>query len=423
MGFTAVWISPVTHNIEDHTPYGQAYHGYWQDDLYSLNPHFGSESDLKALSSALHDRGMYLMVDVVANHFAFDGSSTTIDYEKYRPFNSSEYFHPFCQISNYDDQENVEECWLGDSKVELTDLNTTRPDVQALYNSWISDLVSKYNIDGLRIDTVKHVQKSFWKPFNDAAGVYCVGEALHGDPNYVCDYQNDMDGLMNYPLWYPLTRAFQSTSGSMTDLANEVNSIKATCGDSNLLGTFLENHDQPRFASLTSDMALTKNAIAFTILADGIPIIYQGQEQHYSGAVDPYNREAIWPSGYDTSSTLYNFIGTVNHIRNQAVYVDPSYTIWRAMPIYTDANTIAMRKGNNDAQVVGVFSNKGANGNAYTQKISGTGFTAGSTVVEILGCTKLTVASDGSINVQMGAGAPKIFYPAAKLAGSGMCSL
>ena len=58
MGFDAVWISPVTKNIEGDTAYGEAYHGYWQQDLYDLNSHYGSKDDLKALSQALHARGM-----------------------------------------------------------------------------------------------------------------------------------------------------------------------------------------------------------------------------------------------------------------------------------------------------------------------------------------------------------------------------
>jgi len=58
MGFDAVWISPVTKNIEGDTAYGEAYHGYWQQDLYDVNSHYGSKDDLKALSQALHGRGM-----------------------------------------------------------------------------------------------------------------------------------------------------------------------------------------------------------------------------------------------------------------------------------------------------------------------------------------------------------------------------
>jgi alpha-amylase len=46
---------------------GEAYHGYWAQNINALNSNFGDEGDLKALSDELHGRGMYLMVDVVTN--------------------------------------------------------------------------------------------------------------------------------------------------------------------------------------------------------------------------------------------------------------------------------------------------------------------------------------------------------------------
>ena len=45
-------------------------------------------------------------------------------------------------------------CWLGDEKVPLPDLNTQDPQVQAGYEDWIQNLVQEYSIDGLRIDGI-----------------------------------------------------------------------------------------------------------------------------------------------------------------------------------------------------------------------------------------------------------------------------
>lgn len=53
---------------------------------------------------------------------------------------------------------------------------------------------------------MKHVNQDFFPAFNEAAGVYCVGEVLDGDPDYTCDYQNVLDGLLNYPMSVPLPR-------------------------------------------------------------------------------------------------------------------------------------------------------------------------------------------------------------------------
>ena len=55
MGFDCLWIAPVvtqaeagfctenTHNSESCKPF----HGYWTRDLYGIDPHFGTEYDLK----------------------------------------------------------------------------------------------------------------------------------------------------------------------------------------------------------------------------------------------------------------------------------------------------------------------------------------------------------------------------------------
>lgn len=58
LGFDAIWISPITHQVEGLTADGSAYHGYWQDDIDSVNENFGTADDLKALSAELHNRDM-----------------------------------------------------------------------------------------------------------------------------------------------------------------------------------------------------------------------------------------------------------------------------------------------------------------------------------------------------------------------------
>ena len=96
----------MTAQLQGQTSDGSSYHGYWQTDIYSLNPAFGTGSDLSALSSALHSRDMYLMVDVVPNHFAAAGGYATVDYSKFTPLNGKEYFHNYCAISDTDYSDN-----------------------------------------------------------------------------------------------------------------------------------------------------------------------------------------------------------------------------------------------------------------------------------------------------------------------------
>ncbi|PSS09146.1 glycoside hydrolase family 13 protein [Amorphotheca resinae ATCC 22711] len=422
MGFTAIWISPIVENLSGNSADGEAYHGYWAQDIYQVNSNFGSSSDLVALSNALHQRGMYLMVDVVTNHMGYLGCGTCVDYSIFNPFNSESDYHPFCLI-DYNNATSVTDCWEGDNTVSLPDLRTEDSGVLSVWEDWITSLVSNYSIDGLRVDSAQQVDTAFFPPFQSAAGVYIVGEVFNGDPTYVCPYQQYMSGVLNYPIYFAITQAFQSTSGSISSLVNSINEMKSDCSDTTLLGSFMENHDNPRFPSLTSDLSLTKNAIAFTMLADGIPIIYYGQEQQYAGGAVPNDREALWLSGYSTTSPLYTFIASVNQIRNQAIYKDSQYVLYKAYPIYSDSTTVAMRKGSDGSQVIAVFTNLGAGGSTYTLTLpaSDTGFGDGEDVLEILTCEGVTTDGSGNLAVQMGEGLPRVFYPKAQLEGSGIC--
>ncbi|QIX00198.1 hypothetical protein AMS68_005715 [Peltaster fructicola] len=419
MGFDAVWISPITTQLEGNTPYGWAFHGYWQQDITTVNYHFGTEAELIALAAALHSRGMYLMLDVVINHVGWNGAPNTVNYTAFNPFSSPSQYHTYCPI-NYTDTANltqIEDCWLGDTVVSLPDLRTEDASVANTWNTWIANTVSKYSIDGLRLDSAMQVDPAFWAGFGSASNMYMVGEVYNADPTLVCSYQNELPGLLNYPVYWPLFRAFTSTSGNISALASAMTQMTDDCKDTSLLGSFSENHDLPRVAEANSDINLAQNILVFTILQDGIPIVYQGQEQHYaalgavmSGEPAPWNREALWLSGYNQSAVLYQLIAKLNLARKNAIGVDVSHLAYRNWPIYQDEHTLAMRKGN----MITVLSNQGSNSGTYTLPLNST-LLPGTKVTELLTCTELTVDGGGGLAVPMSQGLPRVYYPSANI--------
>ncbi|KAL4987785.1 glycoside hydrolase superfamily [Aspergillus falconensis] len=302
MGFDAIWITPVVAN----TPGG--YHGYWAQDLYSINSNYGTADDLKSLVNAAHEKGIYVMADVVANHMG-----SPINNNKPEPLNQESSYHSACTI-DYSNQESIENCRITE---DLPDVNTQSPEVRTLFQDWISWLVKEYEFDGLRIDTVKHVEKDFWSGFSSAAGVYTIGEVWDGDPNYLAGYASSMDGLLNYAIYYPMNRFYQQT-GSAQDIVDMHDQISSAFPDPSALGTFLDNHDNPRWLSQKSDKSLLKNALAYVILARGIPIVYYGTEQGYAGGNDPANREDLWRSNFNTDADLYNAISRLSAARTAA---------------------------------------------------------------------------------------------------------
>lgn len=353
------------------------------------------------------------MLDVVANHFAWTGPPNETYWTNYKPFDAQYYFHPPMAIDYNHNQTSVETGWLvvDPTPVVLPDVNTTRPDVRALYYAWIADMVRNYSVDGLRVDTVKHVEQSFWPGFNDAAGTYAVGEVFETENlTYLCDYQNYINGVLNYGVYTQIQSGFHNSSSNLFALAEAMLGVQAQCKDVSLLGSFMENHDNPRFPNATADIVLAANAISYTMLADGIPIIYQGQEQHLHGGADPANREAIWLYGYNESAPLYGLITTLNKIRTTAFTNDAAYLTTLQAPVYVDPNTIALRKGSDGAAVLGVYSNVGSNGSDYSVVINGrvSGFKAGSTAVDLISCGNVTVGMDGSLDVTVGGGRPMV---------------
>lgn len=296
------------------------------------------------------------------------------------------------------------------SIVSLPDVDTTSTFVRQAYGQWISSLVSVFGIDGLRIDTVKHVEKTFWPNFKSAANVYTLGEVLDGAVDYTCPYQEQLDGLLNYPLYYPMTRAFQDSDGSMTSLGTSLTTIQDSCRDPTLLASFSENHDMPRFLSQRNNMNAYMNVIVFTMLAGGIPIIYQGQEQGLSGGNDPFNREALWASGYSTETPLHMLIASVNQLRNHAILASPQYLTTSTEIIYSDDHHIALRKGN----IVSLYSNEGSNGPLSNITLTTTGFQKNQPIVEVLTCRKSTTNADGNLRVSVQEGKPQVGSPALK---------
>ena len=212
MGFDAIWISPIVDNIDG------GYHGYWAANWEKTNSNFGSEQDLIELVRKCHDRGIWVMVDVVANHVG----PVVMDFSRIYPFNHEEHYHTRCQINNWGDQHEVEYCRLAD----LPDLNQDGNNyVRQYLKDWIRGIVQKYGFDGIRIDTVPEVSKPFWSEYGSASGVFQMGEAFNGDPNYVGGYQGPLTAVFNYPMYYTIRDVFRS-GNSMYDIRNRLNDEK-----------------------------------------------------------------------------------------------------------------------------------------------------------------------------------------------------
>lgn len=433
MGFDAIWISPTSQNIDVQTPYGFAYHSYWVNDPTKLNPRFGSSDDLKYLSSALHSRGMYLMVDVAINGIPSLTNKTDTNSLQAQPeviWQDPADYHPICWV-DYNNATSVEKCWLGDNKLALMDVNTESTTVQTTLSNWISSFVQEYGVDGLRIDAAKHIQPAFWPGFCGAAGVFCMGEVYGDDIGYAASYQTNktMDSVLNYPIYNGIMEAFQYPGPrNMSGLVAHINGVQAAFPDPGLLGNFIENHDLPRFRNTTSDPQIAHNAMVFQFLYDGIPITYYGQEQELSnGASDPYNREAMFAPGngnYSVTSTL-QLITRLNQIRHfltsnaTKITGGSDYLTSNAEILVASQFDLAFRKG----PILTVVTSRGSPSQAAGVGVLNLNWTG--TVVDMLGCTAMAMGAQNSVSVTYSkagsGGKPYVFMTLKDALLSGLC--
>lgn len=320
MGFDAIWISPVVKNSPGR------YHGYAAIDFYTINPEFGTEDEFKELSQELHNRNMWLMVDIVANHV-----SDSYPIENIKPFNKASNYHPACDVVQ-NDWDNLVWDHLYNCKLEnLPDLNYQDTDTKQMLLDWIKWLVQTFGIDGLRIDTVLYMPPEFWTEFTASAGVFQTGEVNDGRVDVLAKFQGSVDSVLDFPMYYTLINVFQ-TNSSMYELSNRIKEEQGKQSslqnrllkDNNLNsfdmtvnGLFVENHDVPRFLCDHDNKTGFKSALTYSLFGTGIPIIYYGGEQFFNGCNDPYDRAPLWTS-MNNQSEGYKWMQTIVNARKQA---------------------------------------------------------------------------------------------------------
>ena len=95
MGANAIWLGPIYKNKPVQGGPGEesaGYHGYWITDFTSVDPHLGTNEELKIFVDEAHKRNMKVYLDIITNH--------TADVISYRE----------CYDPNYTDADKVERC-------------------------------------------------------------------------------------------------------------------------------------------------------------------------------------------------------------------------------------------------------------------------------------------------------------------------
>lgn len=306
LGFTAIWLTPIMDNEE------KGYHGYWISDFQNVEEHFGTLEDAKRLVQEAHKRDIKVILDFVVNHTGYNHPWLN-DPEK------KDWFHQEASILS-SNQENLEKGWLAG----LPDLAQENPEVEQYLLDTAEFWITELGIDGFRLDTVKHVPKSFWEKFVDHVksldpDFYLLGEVWSSNPKYIAEYeQTGIDSFVNYPMYETLVNTFKHPGQSLDVLYTVWKRNETFLERPELLGNFIDNHDNKRFIRIAIEnqqhpRTRLKLALTYLYTAPGIPVIYQGTEIPMDGGEDPDNRRMVNFAAQDEE--LRNHIKRLGELR------------------------------------------------------------------------------------------------------------
>ncbi|QBY10283.1 alpha-amylase [Deinococcus metallilatus] len=323
LGVTALWISPVSDDQDLSKDGGEAgYHGYFTYDYNAPNPHFGTTAKLTELVNLAHTNNVAVVLDVVPNHTGnfLDPGATNYNpatNAPAAPFNNPSWYHHNGDITDWNNQYQVENYDLGG----LDDLDQSQTAVRdaivGAYQNWFNTT----GADAARVDAARAMPKSFLQDFQTSLNVPTFGEIFEGNIDYVSDYQKYEWGVLDFPLFFALRDAFaydkslKNIGGIFDNDYKYQNPLR--------LVTFIDNHDRDRFLTVADDdWRRLRLAMTFIFAARGIPDIYYGTEQAYYGDGKPkewqgianeQNREML--TSYDQTHPMYRYIQCLSTVR------------------------------------------------------------------------------------------------------------
>ena len=359
LGTDIIWLMPI-HPIGVKGKKGSLGCPYANRDYRTVNPAYGTMEDFRALVDAIHARGMKCIIDVVYNHTSPD--STLL----------SE--HPEFFWRGEDGQVGNK---IGDW-ADVIDLDYSAP---GLWDYQIESLKQWASVvDGFRCDVASFVPLDFWKRARAEVetvrpGCIWLAETVHRGFGVFARREGfhsfrDTEGFEAFDIEYEydIREAFDAYirgEGSLSHWLDLMCFQEAAYPQNYNKLRFLENHDQPRIASLARSEGELENLTAMLYFCKGTTLIYAGQEVAAAHVPSLFEREPVdWDTGVDLSGLMARLYA----IKRDILGADDDFTARG-----DDERHIAvLERVNAEGKKLGVFSLRGKSGEAAVSLPDGT---------------------------------------------------
>jgi glycosidase len=230
---------------------------YSVQDFYSVNPDYGSKQDLRRLVAEAHRLGLKVIIDVVANHTAWD-SVMMKTHDFYTRDASGGAVPPVADWS------------------DVADLNYDNLKLRGYMIEMMKYWISEFDLDGFRCDVAGMVPTDFWEQTRLEL------EKVKPDIMMLAEWHEPELLVKAFDLDYAwqfhtaLTEVIQGRApASRMRQVWEEERTRFPSGALHL--RFSDNHDERRaIARFGEKGALAASALVFTM--DGVPLLYNGME-------------------------------------------------------------------------------------------------------------------------------------------------
>jgi glycosidase len=281
LGVDVLYLNPIQQALTNHK--------YDAQDYFAIAPEYGTKEDFRALTEALDQRGINLVLDGVLNHM---GRTAPMFQDALKNPDSPwrEWFYIGPQYKK------GYRSWI--DVANLPDVNWESPTVRARLFEDADSLIRGYlaqGVDGWRLDVAHDIGFSYLAMLREAArktkpDALILGEIFH----YPEEWLQAVDAQLNMTLGDLIihTAKGEVSPRQAADLFERM--IEDTDYNGLLRSWIvLDNHDRPRLAHRIPSLERRKVAQVLQFTLPGSPNIYYGAELGFDGGEDPENREAM----------------------------------------------------------------------------------------------------------------------------------
>lgn len=194
LGFTAIWINPLTENNMS-----ISYHGYGVTDLYRIDPRYGTHHSYYTLVTEAHKRDIKIIMDHVSNHIGINHPwmqslpepswiNGSVQNHEQNYHHKTALFDPYADSLGID---NVINAWFVDVMPDLNQKNEHVAKYLIQNTIW---WIESTGIDGIREDTYPYADPEFLAVWADVIlkeypDFNIVGEVWIQDPVFLAPFQ------------------------------------------------------------------------------------------------------------------------------------------------------------------------------------------------------------------------------------------